>query len=60
MLFAIEINSHSPKPVIAQTAYAVSGDRKKAINAGCGDYITKPVQVKELLRKMKKSLNSPN
>lgn len=36
-------------PVIAQTAYAMSGERDQSMEAGCDDYISKPIQVKYLI-----------
>jgi CheY-like chemotaxis protein len=30
-------------PVIAQTAYALSNDKKQALEAGCDNYISKPI-----------------
>jgi len=35
--------------IIAQTAYALTGDREKAIEAGCNEYITKPINKADLL-----------
>jgi len=40
--------------IIAQTAFGLSGDREKAIEAGCNDYIAKPINKAELLSLVQK------
>jgi CheY-like chemotaxis protein len=42
--------------IIAQTAYGLTGDREKAIAAGCDDYISKPIDIKKLIAIIEKHL----
>ena len=52
-----QIKSIRPQlPVIAQTAYAMQDDEYKALQAGCNDYISKPIDANKLIGMMKKYL----
>lgn len=44
-------------PIIAQTAYALKGEREKSISAGCDGYISKPIDSRELILLLQKFLD---
>lgn len=44
--------------IIAQTAFGLSGDRDKAIDAGCSDYISKPIKKEDLNNLLRKYFQS--
>lgn len=47
---------HPDLPIIAQTAYAIIGDREKALDAGCNEYITKPIRREKLFELLERFL----
>ena len=44
-------------PIVAQTAFAMSDDREKALEAGCDDYLAKPIKSKDLLNTVEKYIH---
>lgn len=45
-------------PIISQTAFGMAGEKEKSLNAGCDDYLAKPLNAKKLLYTIEKHINS--
>jgi CheY-like chemotaxis protein len=45
--------------ILAQTAFALTGDKEKALEAGCNDYIEKPINRFQLIGLINKYFNKP-
>ncbi len=44
-------------PVLALTSYAMKGDKERIFEAGCDGYLTKPIDIKELLKQVAEYLS---
>jgi CheY-like chemotaxis protein len=44
-------------PLVALTAHALPGDRPRAIDSGCSEYVTKPMDLNELLKTVNNLVN---
>lgn len=52
------IKQNYPKmPIVAQTAFALEGDKEKMLDAGCDNYLSKPISKKELFQVLEKYLS---